>query len=138
MENGIPLYVSATRIAADLCLSAHTSNSSGNNNAQSIAVSLRRRLVHSLSDGPRRLGWIESQMQAKRVTEQLQIILYSERVSLISVEALADWVGSLASTRALRLGGMERGDEKLGRRSKRKQHVVNMVRDKVRRAKVCI
>ena len=77
-------------------------------------------------------------MQAKRVTEQLQIILYSERVSFISVETLADWVGSLASTQALRLGGMDRGDEKLGRRNKRKQYVVNMVRDKVRRAKVCI
>ena len=132
------MYDSATCIAADLCLSAHTSNSSGNNNAQSIAVSLRRRLVHSLSDGPRTLGWIESQMQAKRVTEQLQIILYSERVSFISVETLADWVGSLASRRALRLGVMDRGDEKLGRRNKRKQYVVNMVRDKVRRAKVCI
>jgi len=72
------------------------------------------------------------------VTEQLQIILYSERVSFISVETLADWVGSLASTQALRLGGMDRRDEKLGRRNKRKQYVVNMVRDKVRRAKVCI
>jgi len=73
-------------------------------------------------------------MQAKRVTEQLQIMLYSERVSLILVEMLADWVGSLGSTRALRLRGMDRGDEKLGRRNKRKQYVVNMVRDEVRRA----
>jgi hypothetical protein len=83
----LPLFLSATSLAAKYCRAAHATTSSGTITARIIIHTRRTNILPQLSLDAGMFGWIAIQIQADSVASELQIMFQRVRQVCISLQA---------------------------------------------------